>query len=190
MKMAKTKLLLTKELVEISIKGLKELKEEYISLLKENTFPPIDDFTDTIEVIKYFKRKDELNPIKIGPYENITPFEAANRIASDLVIINGLLQLANENSDFKDALFTLRLGTTHIENKGDFTIIQKGIEIEGEAFNVAESFYKAKLSRTKTKWKNKKLDIILVNGEVVKDTDIDRYNEENIKLIPVKEWHY
>lgn len=188
--MAKTKLILKNNLTDIDIKGLKDLRDDYIYLLKKNLFPPILDFTDTIAVIKYFKRRDELNPIKIGPYENITPFEAANRIASDLVIINGLLQLVATNEKFKNATFTLRLGTTHIKDKGDFTIKLDNNEFEGEAFNVAESFYKAKLRSTISKWKDKDLQYILVNGEVVLPDDIKALKEINVQLIPVQIWHH
>jgi hypothetical protein len=188
--MAKTKLLLKSNLKDIDIEGLREVRDEYIHMLKANLFPPIADFSDTIAVIKYFKRKDELNPIKIGPYENITPFEAANRIAGDLVIINGLLQMKEENNELNRATFTLRLGTTHIKEKGDFTIKLDGKEFEGEAFNVAESFYKSKLYKTKSKWKKGGLDFILVNSDVVSANDIEVFKKINIQLIPVKLWHH
>jgi len=44
-------------------------------------------------MIRYFKRKIEGENQSIGHYTGITVFEAANRIASDLVIISGVLQL-------------------------------------------------------------------------------------------------
>lgn len=163
--MAKVDFLLESKLDEgITVSELEAVKKEYFELLENNKFPKPPEGENFNDMIQYFKRKDENNPIAIGPYKNITPFEAANRIASDLVIINGLLQLIKDKK-IEKALFILRLGTTHIKGKGDFTIKLENDELEGEAFNVAPSFLKAKLNKTVNKWKGHKLDYILINED-------------------------
>ncbi len=183
--MAKVEFLLKSKLEQITISELKILKEEYFNLLELNKFPKPPISGNAVEMIHYFKRKDEINPISIGPYKNITPFEAANRIASDLVIINGLLKLVEENK-IENALFTLLLGTTHIKEKGDFTIKKGDNEWEGEAFNVATSFLNAKLQKTKSKWKdNPKLKYILINAEAFEGVIFKSLDE---RVFKVKNW--
>lgn len=170
------------------------LQEEYHSLLRENMFQPPPKSGECLEMIHYLKRKDEDNPVKIGVYENITPFEAANRIASDLVIIKGLIQLISEDKMSSTAKFTFRLGTKHEKEKGDFSIVTNKGCFEGEAFNVAPSFYKDKLNQTLSKWRaikrKKQVDLkyMLVNNESMMESDYARLNKKNIKLIGVKSW--
>lgn len=132
-------------------------------------------------MIKYFKRKEKKSIIKIGPYLGISVFEAANRIASDLVIINGILQFISKKKELINFNITLRLGNKHIKNKGDFTVNEK----EGEAFNVAASFYKIKYRNTTKKWIEKELHYILVNAEVF-DEIIE--GELDPKIIKVTNW--
>jgi hypothetical protein len=181
--MAKVDFLLKSKLDNISVSELETLKKEYFELLESNKFPEPPKGGDFSDMIHYFKRKDENDPFEIGPYKNITPFEAANRIASDLVIINGLLQLTKE---LTNPVMTLRLGTTHVPGKGDFTIKIGNKEFEGEAFNVAPSFLKAKLQKTIRKWKgNDKLKYILINKDVCDGMKIDK---KNIRIIPVENW--
>lgn len=192
-KMPKVICLLTSNTEEIGYSGLIVLQQEYYSLLK-NKFQTPPASGDCIKMIHYLKRKDEDNPVKIGVYENITPFEAANRIASDLVIITGLLQLIKLEKISSKAKFTLRLGTKHEKHKGDFSIKTNRGFFEGEAFNVAPSFYKYKLNQTLSKWRKIKkeykihLDYMLINDEAVIESDYQRLNAEGIKLIGVKDW--
>lgn len=193
--MKKVEFLLTKSLDKISYDDLKEVKDEYFELLKKNKFPDPEKDADFYYFIQFYKRKNEKKPNSIGPYKNITVFEAANRIASDLVIINGLLQLVEEKPHLKEAKFTLRLGTTHVQNKGDFTIhISQDNDQEGEAFNVAPTFLKAKLYKTKTKWsKDARLSYIFINEEAfVKENHIIDENSHAKKepfIIKVKNWN-
>ena len=184
--MKKVESLLECKLDDISIVELKTVKEKYFELLEKHKFPKPPADGDFSEMIHYFKRKDETNPIAIGPYKNITPFEAANRIASDLVIINGLLQLVDSEPGLVNAKFTLRLGTTYIKNKGDFTIETDVETLEGEAFNVAPSFLKDKLAKTIKKWSQKeKLKYILVNNEAFEHINIQILDN---RVFKVKKW--
>ena len=179
------------EIIDIDYQALLDFKRTYLKLLDDNPCPVPPSSGSFYEMIKYLKRKDEALPLKIGAYGNITPFEAANRIASDLVIINGLLQLVEKHKEFKEAIFTLRLGTTHHVGKGDFTIELNGEEYEGEAFNVAPSFLKQKLRNTKLKWNkteqlNSRLNYILVNEEAFEFIGKSNVDE---RVFRVKNWH-
>ena len=192
--MAKVKSLINSCVKGINTDGLRELKAGYDSLLLANLFPKLPADDEIFAMIQYLKRKGIDTTIRIGPYEHITPFEAANRIASDLVIINGLLQVIDIGKIQEDSIFTVRLGTRHENEKGDFSIVSNENVFEGEAFNVAPSFYKAKLNKTLNKWrklkkeKNLQLNYILVNAEVTINSDEDRLRNEGIQLIGVKNW--
>jgi hypothetical protein len=175
------------KIAALNYKGLLDFKSEYLKLLHENPFPEPPKSGSFHQVITYLKRKDQSQALKIGAYENITVFEAANRIASDLIIINGLLQLVDRDIEFKEALFSLRLGTTHEIGKGDFTIHFNGMELEGEAFNVASSFLKPKMRNTIRKWKgNQQLKYILVNEEAFEFIGASKIDE---RVFKVKNWH-
>ena len=157
------------ELSDLSFRSLQNLRDSYVHLLEEYKFPPPPADGNYLEMIPYLKRKDIGNPFRIGCYENITIFEAANRIASDLVILNGLIQLVQKDPTLENARFTVRLGTTHVRRKGDFTIVCEGESFEGEAFNVAPTFLATKLRNTIKKWDKPehrgKLKYILINDE-------------------------
>ena len=185
--MSNVESLLKSKLCDVDVAGLKAIKKEYFELLIDNPFSKAPTSGNFYEMINYFKRKDETNPICIGPYKNITPFEAANRIASDLVIINGLLQLERNNPNLKEASFILRLGTTHKKEKGDITIKIGNNEFEGEAFNVAPSFLKTKLNKTLKKWKNNdKLRYILINKDAFEEI---HFNSLDKRVVKVEKWH-
>lgn len=178
-------------LLNINYQALLDFKVSYLKLLEDNPFPIPPKSGSFYEMIKYLKRKDEALPLKIGSYGNITPFEAANRIASDLVIINGLIQLVEKHKELKEATFTLRLGTTHMVGNGDFTISVNNEDMEGEAFNVAPSFLKPKLRSTKIKWNkseelNSRLKYILVNEEAFEFIGTSKINE---RVFKVTNWH-
>ena len=171
----------TKETDKIDFKGLLKLKEKYWRLLEMYPFPKAPASGQVPEMLNYFKRKS-VDSNQIGHYTNISVFEAANRIATDLVIINGAIQLAEANEEIKQGNFTLRLGTRHDPDFGDITIGNS----EGEAFNVAPSYLSEKLRKTKSKWFNGGLQYIFINEEVAERLpDIDG----NIKIIKVKNWN-
>lgn len=77
-----------------------------------------------------------------GPYPDVTLFEAANRIMSDLVILHGVGRLMRERT-FPFEEYTVEFGN---ENRNGFDIwAQSGPStLAGEAFNVAPSFFQGK----------------------------------------------
>ncbi len=174
-------LLSRQETDNIGFEGLLALKRRYWETLKLHPFPAAPVNGNAAEMIHYFKRKINGLNEAIGPYTGLSVFEAANRIATDLVIINGVLQLIKERPELNGLKITVRLGNRHEAGKGDFTIGDK----EGEAFNVAASFYKAKLRMTDNKWKSGKPIYILVNAEV-----FDEIKGENLRgdVVKVAGW--
>jgi hypothetical protein len=77
-----------------------------------------------------------------GPYPNVTLFEAANRIMTDLVIMKGVKWLIDSNElPFEEYL--VEYGNED-NNDHDITAENKGKRFSGEAFNVAPSFYQGK----------------------------------------------
>ena len=172
-------LFLNSETDNITYSQLKDLKEKYWHSLKNSSFPPPPNNGSCVDMIKYFKRKSINNNNQIGPYFGLTVFEAANRIATDLVIINGIIQLISNGDEPESSVITVRLGNKDVKGKGDFSINEK----EGEAFNVAASYYKGKLRSTNSKWQNLSLSYILVNAEVFEELKKEKPPIEVIKVI-------
>ncbi|MGO9109905.1 MAG: hypothetical protein ACLP9L_11790 [Thermoguttaceae bacterium] len=86
----------------------------------------------------------KLDKVGAGPYPDVTLFEAANRIMSDLVILHGVKWLLNHHI-FPFESFTIEYGN---EDKNGFDIRTSagGKTLIGEAFNVAKSFFQIKKS--------------------------------------------
>lgn len=167
----------------ISFEQLILLRKKYWQLLEKYPFPIPPNSGECVDMLRYFKRTNKATRGNIGPYSGITVFEAANRIASDLVIINGIIQIIGDGLEPEESLITVRLGNKHIKNKGDFTINNK----EGEAFNVAPSFYNGKISMTNSKWKDVPLAYILVNAEVFEGLR-KRHGNNDKRVIKVRDW--
>ena len=82
-------------------------QKAYIAALSAHPFPKIR--TDTYSaVLEALKRQ---RCLQIGPYLDITIFEAANRIASDLTLLEGVQQLFQQRIIPINAKVQLRLGT-------------------------------------------------------------------------------
>lgn len=91
-----------------------------------------------VALLKALKR----GTVGVGPYPTVAPFETANRIMTDLVILNGIKWLLRTGSfPFKE--YTVELGH---ENYGhhDIEAAANGKALIGEAFNVAPSFFSIK----------------------------------------------
>lgn len=82
--------------------------------------------------------------VNVGPYPNVTLFEAANRIMSDLVILHGVKGLLDSNI-FPFSEYTVEFGNE--DNNGfDIRASSESATLVGEAFNVAPSFFQGKKS--------------------------------------------
>jgi len=77
-----------------------------------------------------------------GPYPNVSLFEAANRIMSDLVILKSVKYLiTSERIPFNE--FKVEYGNEN-NNSHDIMAVNGKLTLVGEAFNVAPSFYQTK----------------------------------------------
>lgn len=156
-----------------------DAKASYIKKIIENK-PHFNNTNSIFELIDQVKR----NPTNIGPYEDISVFEALNRIGSDLVLLRGAEKLFNEGLDKKiPTEILLRMGNT----KGfDFEVYFGKTIIYGEAFNAAESFCKDKMRQAIHKLIEKNPDpnategIVFVNDDV-KDVLRNYKNEMQLK---------
>ena len=155
---------------------LDSLKKSYLESLEKYPFPQIDDWSYQ-SVIKELKR--DLKK-QIGPYTDITVFEAANRIATDLTMMDGILKMfSNGILEIQD-MVEIRLGTMHTKGRGDFTVFRKDeSEQEGESFNVASSFFQSKMQKSLKKWENKSsLKYIVFNEDCLSTDKLCLYFEK------------
>lgn len=141
-------------------------KAKYLQLIRKNSYE-LKATKDIPEMIQILKRDFQT----VGPYQNITLFEALNRIGSDLVLLSGAEKIFNGAiEEIIPETIHLRMGNT---DGFDFEVMCTDHKIiYGEAFNAAPSFCKAKMRsaiRKLNKNKNgRKSDpsIILINKEV------------------------
>jgi hypothetical protein len=103
-----------------------------------------------------------------GPYADVSLFEAANRIMTDLVILNGVKWLLR-NPAFPYPFYDVEYGH---DNKQRFDIEAEthGQRLVGEAFNVASSFFqtkKAKMLRKLNKEVSAAHRLVMVNHDAV-----------------------
>jgi hypothetical protein len=116
------------------------------------------------------KRK-ELN---CGPYPNVTLFEAANRIMTDLIILYGVKELlGGKINDLKFDKYKVEFGTENFNENDIFAADDNNILI-GEAFNVAKSFFQAKktksLHKMRNQNKNNQMLLLLYNSDAVEES--------------------
>lgn len=160
-------------------KELEDLNVNYLESLERFPFPKIQDWSYQ-SVIKELKR--DLKK-QIGPYTDLTIFEAANRIATDLTLIRGILQMFSDGIIGIEDNVEIQMGTMQGKGKGDF-IVCSGNETEkgrGESFNVASSFFTSKMNRTLRSWKdNSSLKYIVFNGDCL-NTEKHRNFFEKLK---------
>lgn len=142
-----------------------EAKKAYLNSLEIYKYA-IKDANDIYELIDKIKR----TPEKVGPYQNISVFEALNRIGSDLVLLAGATELFKVETEIRAEKIELKMGNTH---GFDFEVqLPNGKVIYGEAFNAAESFCKSKMRDAIHKLIDKNPDsfadegIVFINEEV------------------------
>jgi hypothetical protein len=118
-----------------------------------------------IRLLKALKR----DAVKTGPYPNVTLFEAANRIMTDLVILRGVAWLLKKKK-FPFNAYTVEFGNED-QNGFDIKASAGGKTLVGEAFNVAPSFFQIKksamLKKLKRNGRREDYRIIMVNDDAV-----------------------
>jgi len=170
--------------------SIQRLERKYLTYFKKNPFPnlrhkSIPEILNKLKRLKY----------NIGPYENITVFEASNRIATDLTLFKGIEKLFAMNEIPKDSKVLIQLGNMQMKGKGDFSVKGKILDLEGEVFDTAPSFFNNKLYKVLAKWKdNPNLRFIIFNESVFMEERCKRYfmnkQTEYRKMIfcPVQSW--
>ena len=137
------------------------------------------------ELFLALKRKN----IEDGPYPNVTLFEAANRIMSDLVILHGVFSLLRGNL-FPFDQYQVELGH---ENNNAFDLMANNgsEELVGEAFNVSGKFFASKknsaLKKLRMKSENPDYRIVMFNQEAVASTYMPLLSEkEHFVLVDIE----
>ncbi|CAI8842795.1 MULTISPECIES: hypothetical protein [Pseudomonas] len=102
-----------------------------------------------------------------GPYPEVSLFEAANRIMSDLVILHGIAALLKgEHFPFNE--YIVEFGNED-RNGFDIQAFSANANLAGEAFNVAPSYFTGKKNAALRKLRAKAVDerykIIMFNTE-------------------------
>jgi hypothetical protein len=118
-----------------------------------------------ISLIKELKR----GKTGLGPYPEVSLFESANRIMTDLVILQGVRWLLAE-SRFGFDSYTVEYGNQN-NNDYDIAASNQGRTLIGEAFNVAPSFFQGKKAAMLKKLQiDEKADVklIMFNHDAVK----------------------
>lgn len=118
-----------------------------------------------LPLLKALKR----TPLADGPYPKVTLFEAANRVMTDLVILHGVAGLLRDRV-FPFTSYRVEFGH---ENYNDFDIQASGDDLNliGEAFNVAPSFFTIKkgsaLKKLRGNGASANIKVIMVNEDAV-----------------------
>ena len=158
-------------------------REEYFSALKSHPIPKITD-ENPLNII--YSTKQAKLETQIAIYENISFFEAVNRIATDLVFWQGINKVLEKLSWDKIKEIKYCLGNENSLNHGDFTIRlrQNEEELEGEVFFAAPSYFPAKMRYTLKKWEKmkKELRYVLFNSDAVSEPDIEKLKKNNPKI--------
>jgi len=137
--------------------------ESYISSV-EQIGNSIDKMTG-LRLLEALKRAK----IDAGPYPNVTLFEAANRIMTDLVTLYGTKWLLTNNV-FPFHSYLVECGH---ESKNGFDIraSESGKSLIGEVFNVARSFFQGKkaamLRKIRTNDQGADFKLIMFNHDAV-----------------------
>ena len=126
--------------------------------------------------------------IGTGPWKNVSIFEAANRIMTDLVILLGVKRIIDGEFPNLNMFteFEVEFGN---ENKNEHDIISYAGDkvLIGEAFNVAPSFFNVKKSKTVKKLIGSNLTpdyiVVLCNADSHEQTRT--YIASDIQIIKV-----
>lgn len=119
-------------------------------------------------------------PLNSGPYPHVTLFEAANRIMTDLVILKGVKWMLESNL-FPFNEYSVEYGNED-NNDHDILALNNGMTLNGEAFNVAPSFFAGKKSSAikKLRASKNKTDyiVILMNADAVGESYSPKLKEK------------
>ncbi|MBD2699839.1 hypothetical protein IC229_04275 [Spirosoma sp. BT702] len=135
-------------------------------------------------------KKLKRGKIATGPYPEVSIFEAANRIMSDLVILFGVRDILQDRykefASFDE--FTVELGNEKANAHDIYSKCETG-SLAGEAFNVAPSFFHGKSSMSVRKLlanqDNPEFLIILCNSDCYSFSQKPLFKGKRVRVIPV-----
>lgn len=167
-------------------KNIDEAIQVYKTLLKE--IPLKIEAKDLLSLMKSLKR----DKIGKGPYPDVSIFESANRIMTDLVILFGAKTVLDGKIEELIGVSELLVEYGN-ENKNAHDIIGKkdngNVLFVGEAFNVATSYFAPKKSSTTKKFKESKtpaeFQIIFCNDDSHKSLESINLTKSEINILPL-----
>lgn len=112
--------------------------------------------------------------ITFGPYQNLTFFEIGNRIYSDLLLLEAASQLF-ENYNIK----SIQLKMSNHSGNDLIVVDENNLEIIGEGFNTANSYFKVKLRNELKKFSNNRIGIIAFNKSALVQNEVFFENKKN-----------
>ncbi len=143
-----------------------------------------------------FLTKIKREKVGIAPYPNVSFFEAANRILTDLTILLGVQELLKGNlSGVHFEEYKIELGIEN-NNKYDITAHNDRQELIGEGFNVSESLFQGKKAKTLKKLRepenDNKIKLLVYNNSAVSDSYLPKRktNEFHLKVDVDHLWNW
>jgi len=156
---------------------------DYQSLLDE--IPCSITSNSVLEFFTEIKRKK----INAGPYPNVTLFEAANRVMTDLITLYGVKKLLEGKIKGINFLeYKVEFGNED-NNDNDIFASNDESELIGEVFNVAKSFFQTKKTTALKKMRNQKTNIkkikrlLIYNSDAVTKEYIPNMKENEFHLV-------
>lgn len=167
-------------------------------LNRHNISDAIDNYNDLLKNIPIKLESDNVfqmlldlkrKKLNFGPYPNVTLFESANRIMSDLTILHGVRELLNgviAELDFEE--YEVEFGHDNY-NDNDIYASNGRTKLIGEGFNVAKSFFQPKKTSALKKMRKQVNDsdklILIYNTEAVSKDYLPklRKNEYHLKVL-------
>ncbi len=145
--------------------NINEVIKDYLKLMDSI---PVTVEADTIfELLSKIKR----HTIGSGPYPNVSLFEAANRIMTDLTILYGVKELLDGKiPEIRFDEYKVEFGNEH-NNEHDIEAADSTKRLVGEAFNVAATFFQTKKAASLKKMREdgdkSKMILLLYNADAV-----------------------
>jgi hypothetical protein len=122
---------------------------------------------NVLELFTKIKR-EKLN---VGPYPNVTLFETANRVMTDLVTLYGIKKLLEGKiGELNFIEYKVEFGNED-NNDNDVSASNDEYELIGEAFNVARSFFQTKKLTALKKMRNQKTNIRNIKRLLIYNSD-------------------
>ena len=127
-----------------------------------------------------------------GPYPNVSLFEAANRIMTDLVILTGVRHLLRARV-FPFESYSVEFGHGN-EQAHDLIARSGSLLLIGEAFNVSPSFFPTKKNSVLKKLTHSSIGattrVIMCNHDAVRDAYAPQLREQECLVLVDKTIHH